>query len=116
MWLKLGAFLMFLGVALGAFGTHAFKSTLTPYDFEIYKTAVFYHLIHALGLFFVGWLASYINDPKLSWAGMLLIAGIILFSGSLYGFCLTGQKWLVAVTPLGGVAFLAAWLLLVFCG
>ena len=116
MWLRIGGIMMFLGVALGAFGSHAFKAKMDAYSFDVYRTAVLYHLIHAMGIFVVAYLSSLINDAKIQWAGILLVAGIVLFSGSLYLLAITGQKWLGAITPLGGLAFLAAWLLIAFAG
>lgn len=113
MWLRIAGIFMFLGVALGAFGSHALKAKLSEYSIDVYKTAVLYHLIHGLGIFVVFYLSSLTNDPKVQWAGILLVVGIILFSGSLYLLAITGQKWLGAITPLGGLAFLGAWLLIV---
>ena len=109
LWIRWGSAFMFLGVALGAFGAHALKSKITPEAMEIYKTAVLYHLIHALGLFAIAWLSSFRPDGRIHWAGIFLVFGIIFFSGSLYLLAITGQKWLGALTPLGGVAFLMAW-------
>lgn len=103
---------MFLAVMLGAFGAHALRNTLSPQAMEVYKTANFYHFIHALGLFVVAWMSTVIHDPKIAWAGVLLISGIILFSGSLYMLSLTGVKWLGVITPLGGLSFLTGWILL----
>ncbi len=103
---------MVLAVALGAFGAHALRSKLTDYSVDIYKTAVLYHMIHALGLFVIGYLSGLSNDPKIGWAGFFLIAGIILFSGSLYLLSVTGLKWLGAITPLGGSSFLTGWVLI----
>ncbi len=103
---------MFLGVALGAFGAHALKAKMTEHYFEVYKTGVLYHLIHALGLFVVAWLSTRSSDPKIFFAGVMMVLGIILFSGSLYLLSTTGQKWLGAITPLGGLSFLAAWVLI----
>lgn len=114
LWTKIAAVLMFLGVALGAFGAHALRGRLTDYYLDIYKTAVLYHFIHALGLFVVAWLSSISNDSKINLAGMFMIVGIVLFCGSLYLLSLTQIKWLGAITPLGGLSFLAAWLLIVF--
>ena len=111
-WFRLGSLMMFLAVGLGAFGAHAMRSKLTEYSLEVYKTAVLYHMIHALGLFVIGYLSGLSNDPKIGWAGILLITGIILFSGSLYVLSATGLKWLGAITPLGGISFLAAWVLI----
>jgi len=111
-WAKLAAASMFLAVALGAFGSHALRGKISDYCLDIYKTAVLYHMVHALGLFAVAWLSTVTNDPKVNWAGLFMIAGILLFSGSLYLLSITGLKWLGAITPLGGLSFLAAWVLL----
>lgn len=113
-WAKIASVFMFLGVVLGAFGSHALKSRLSDYSLDIYKTAVMYHFIHALGLFVVAWLSTTVADPKLNIAGIFMVFGIILFSGSLYALALTGNKALGAVTPFGGLAFLIAWTLLIF--
>ena len=111
-WAKLGSVLMFLAVALGAFGAHALRGKISDYSLEVFKTAVLYHFIHALGLFVVAWLMNIHADPKLHWAGIFLLIGIILFSGSLYLLSVTGIKWLGAITPLGGLSFLTGWLFL----
>jgi uncharacterized membrane protein YgdD (TMEM256/DUF423 family) len=98
-------------VALGAFGAHALKGHLQPEMLGVYQTAVQYHFWHALGLLGVGALMVRSPDSRaLGWAAWLLVAGLLLFSGSLYLLALTGAAWLGAVTPLGGVAFIAAWL------
>lgn len=110
----MGAALMFLAVAAGAFGSHA----LSPYFDKnrdlatIYDTAVRYHMIHALALIGVAWAITRWPGPLLTWSGWLLFAGILIFSGSLYILSLTGVRWLGAITPIGGVAFLAGWLCL----
>jgi len=111
-WAKVASLFMFSGVVLGAFGAHALRDKLSPSAIEIYKTAVLYHLIHALGLFVIAWLSTQSTDPKIFWSGILLTLGIVLFSGSLYLLAATGTKWLGAITPLGGLAFLAGWLVL----
>ncbi len=111
-WIKFASLFMFLAVALGAFGAHALRNTLSTSMMEVYKTANLYHFIHALGLFVIAWLSTINSDPKIAWAGVFLIAGIILFSGSLYMLSLTGVRWLGAITPFGGLSFLAGWLLL----
>jgi uncharacterized membrane protein YgdD (TMEM256/DUF423 family) len=103
-----------MGVLLGAFGAHGLKNKLSPDMMDIYKTAVLYHLIHALGLFAVAWLSNYTLDNKVQTAGALLSFGIILFSGSLYVLSVTGLKWLGMVTPIGGLCFLTAWALIFF--
>ncbi len=101
-----------LGVALGAFGAHALKTKLTPTMLSVYETGVHYQFVHALGLILVGLSASYLGDAAgARWAGWLMLAGIVLFSGSLYLLALTGMRWLGAITPLGGVCFIAAWTL-----
>ena len=116
MWLRIASVAMFLGVLLGAFGSHALRAKLDEHSFDIYRTAVLYHLIHALGIFVVAYLSSLINDPKIQWAGIFLLLVIVLFSGSLYLLAVTGQKWLGAITPLGGLSFLTAWLLIALVG
>ena len=113
-WVKIGALTMVAGVMLGAFGVHALKTKMSEYAFDVYKTGVLYHLVHGLGLFVIAWLRTYTLNPKVDLAGIFLFAGIILFSGSLYILALTDQKWLGAVTPLGGLSFLAGWLILLF--
>lgn len=110
-WLVLGAVNAFLAVAAGAFGAHALKARLAPDLLAIFDTAARYHLSHALALLAVGFLAQHRPGPLVDAAGWSLLAGIALFSGSLYVLALTGTRWLGAVTPLGGVAFLAGWVL-----
>ncbi len=100
-------------VALGAFGAHAVKTRLTPDSFAVYQTAVQYHFWHALGLLGVSVLmAQWPTAQGLAWTAWLLIAGLFLFCGSLYALALTGTLWLGALAPLGGAAFVAAWLIL----
>ena len=111
-WVRIASILMFFAVALGAFGSHALRGKLTDYYLEVYKTGVLYHFIHALGLFVVAWLSTQTQDSKVALAGIFMLTGIVLFSGSLYLLSVTGQKWLGAITPLGGLSFLFAWLLL----
>ncbi|MDP2654135.1 MAG: DUF423 domain-containing protein [Candidatus Omnitrophota bacterium] len=113
-WVKIASLLMFLAVALGAFGAHALRGKISDHYLDVYKTGVLYHLVHALGLFVVAWLGTVFQNPKVNLAGIFMLAGIILFSGSLYALAVTGQKWLGAVTPLGGVSFLISWLLILF--
>lgn len=108
---KLGAFLMFLVVTLGAFGAHALKDQLSAYQVDIWNKGVFYQALHALALFVVAWLASQSNDQKIVWAGWLMCTGVVFFSGSLYTLALTGHKWLGAITPIGGLLFLISWML-----
>lgn len=100
-----------LAVALGAFGAHGLKDMVSERLLTVYETGVRYHMYHALGLMLIALLADRIGDSKLLRNGVrLLIAGIILFSGSLYAMTLTDISELGAITPLGGVAFIAGWI------
>ena len=108
-----GAALALLGVALGAFGAHALRASLSPSDIAIFETAVRYQMYHAVALFGVAWLATKLVDPLMDWAGWLLVAGTVVFSGSLYLLVLTGTRWLGAITPVGGLMLVAGWLLVV---
>ena len=109
--LLIAALALAAAVALGAFGAHALKGQLAAEMLATYHTAVEYHFWHALGMLGVGVLMSRSpEDSALRWVAWLLIAGLLLFSGSLYLLALIGASWLGAVTPLGGVAFIAAWL------
>ena len=109
--LLVAALALAAAVALGAFGAHALKDHLSAEMLPIYQTAVQYHFWHALGLLGVGVLMTRSPDgPALAGIAWLLISGLLLFSGSLYLLALTGATWLGAVTPLGGIAFIAAWL------
>ena len=111
--LTLGALLAFIAVALGAFGAHALRSRLAPEMTSVWQTAVQYHGGHALALLAVGMLLLHWPDRgALIWAGWSFVVGIALFSGSLYVMALTGAKYLGVVTPIGGVAFLAGWIML----
>ncbi|QDQ02946.1 DUF423 domain-containing protein [Lysinibacillus fusiformis] len=113
--LGLGAIMACLGVALGAFGAHALKDKFsTPRYAAIWETAVQYHMYHSLGLLVLGILSSDAllgTSSMLSWAGYLMFAGIIFFSGSLYTLAVTGVKKLGAITPIGGMLFIVAWIL-----
>lgn len=112
--LLLGATNAALAVLLGAFGAHSLKARLTTDMMAVYQTGLQYHLFHALGLLAVGLAAKQIgNSVWLRGAGWLMLAGILVFSGSLYLLGITGWKWLGAVTPLGGVSFITAWTLFV---
>lgn len=103
-----------LAVALGAFGAHGLKHVLTPEWLTIYQTGVHYHLIHALGLLCVGIIAQKFTPSRwLDGAGYCLLAGIILFSGSLYALSLSELRFLGMITPFGGLSFLLGWGLLV---
>lgn len=104
--------LLALAVAIGAFGAHGLKAHLIPEMLQTYKTGVEYHFYHALGLLLVGVLSVSMPSNLLNWSASLLALGIILFSGSLYLLAITGIKWLGAITPIGGISFIAGWILL----
>lgn len=107
----IGAFALALAVALGAFGAHGLKNHLDAYLMGVWEKAVLYHFIHAFGMLIVGLAARSggLSAATASRVGWLMLAGIILFSGSLYALALTRMTALGAITPLGGVAFIAAW-------
>lgn len=109
----LGAVFAFLAVGLGAFGAHALREQISADRLSVYQTGVQYHMYHALALLLVGALTERRADSRLlRGAGWLFAAGIVLFSGSLYGLALSGLRVLGAVTPLGGMCFLTGWALL----
>ena len=111
--LLLGAINSGLCVLLGAFGAHALQSRLSSAMNDIWSTAVQYHFYHSLALLLLGLLAlHWPASTLLRTSSWLMLAGILLFSGSLYLLALTGIRWLGAVTPLGGTAFIAAWVVL----
>jgi uncharacterized membrane protein YgdD (TMEM256/DUF423 family) len=111
--LVLASLAMFLAVALGAFGAHALRARLSADMTSVWSTAVQYHAWHALALFGLGLLMVHWPERAgLPLAGWLFVAGIVLFSGSLYLLALTGARGIGAITPIGGVAFLAAWAVL----
>lgn len=109
--LFLAALAGFIGVGMGAFGAHGLKHLLSEHYLDIYKTAVSYQMWHALLLAIVALLPAH---RLLNWAGWLLVAGMALFSGSLYILSIFQLNWLGIVTPFGGLAFLGAWGLLAF--
>jgi uncharacterized membrane protein YgdD (TMEM256/DUF423 family) len=114
LFLAVGGVGALLAVALGAFGAHALKGRLPPEMLTVWHTGVEYHVFHALGLLAVGLVAAQLPESALlKWSGWLMLAGIVLFSGSLYALALSGERWLGAVTPAGGLAFIAAWALFV---
>ena len=104
-----GAIAALLAVTLGAFGAHALRDRLSPDLLAIFETGVRYHFYHALALLAAAYAASRWPDGAAAIAGGLFIVGIILFSGSLYLLAVTGTRWLGAITPLGGLAFIAGW-------
>jgi len=114
LFLSAGGLAALAAVALGAFGAHALKNRLSAEMLAVWHTGVEYHIYHALGLLAVGLLAQQLpGSVLLRWSGWAMLAGIVLFSGSLYALALSGERWLGAITPVGGVAFLVAWALLV---
>ncbi|HEY5898754.1 MAG TPA: DUF423 domain-containing protein [Burkholderiales bacterium] len=108
----LGAVLAFIGVGLGAFAAHGLKARLDPSLLATFEVGVRYHMYHALALLAVALAYGKWSNHFVSIAGWLFVAGIVVFSGSLYALSLTGARWLGAITPLGGLAFLAGWLCL----
>jgi uncharacterized membrane protein YgdD (TMEM256/DUF423 family) len=111
--LGIGAISAMLAVMLGAFGAHALRARLAPELLAVYQTGVQYHFYHSLGMILVGILAMLLPGRVcIMWSGWLMAAGIVLFSGSLYALALSGVRILGAITPLGGVAFIASWLTL----
>ena len=108
----IGSVLALLAVALGAFGAHGLQGRVSPADLEIFETGARYHMYHALGLLFVSWAVTRWPGGSIQLAGWFLVAGVLVFSGSLYLLVLTGQRWLGAVTPLGGVSLIVGWGLL----
>lgn len=107
MWL--GSMLAGLGVAAGAFGAHGLKTVLDPAMLAVYDTATRYQMYHAFGIILTGLAVRLTQDRRLAVAGWLFAAGTLFFCGSLYGVSLAGVRWLGAVTPLGGAAFIAGW-------
>ncbi|MFA7554571.1 MAG: DUF423 domain-containing protein [Spongiibacteraceae bacterium] len=99
-----------LAVIIGAFGAHGLKARITEDLMLVYQTGVQYHFYHTFALLVVGLLLlQYPQVSLLHWSGILFIAGLLVFSGSLYVLALTGVKWLGAITPLGGLAFIGGW-------
>lgn len=115
-WSSVAAVMMALAVGLGAFGAHGLRDRLDAYSMGVYEKAVFYHFVHALGLLLVSVMARVgaLTESAAGRVGWLLLVGMLVFSGSLYLLAVTGVRTLGAITPLGGIAFIAAWLLLAF--
>ncbi|SEN45805.1 Uncharacterized membrane protein YgdD, TMEM256/DUF423 family [Mesobacillus persicus] len=110
----IGAVNAFLAVALGAFGAHGLEGKVEPKYLEIWKTGVTYQMFHAIGILIIGILLGNLPATSLlTWSGWLMLIGIVIFSGSLYILTLTKIGILGAITPLGGVSFLVAWVLLI---
>jgi uncharacterized membrane protein YgdD (TMEM256/DUF423 family) len=107
-----GAISAFIAVAAGAFGAHALKSRLSPDRLAVFETGARYQMYHALALLAVAWVLTRWPTPPARAAGWLFLAGTVCFSGSLYLLSLTDARWLGAITPLGGLLFLAGWVAL----
>lgn len=107
----MGAIFAMLAVAAGAFAAHTLQAKLGS-KMVVFETAARYQMYHGLGLLLIAWAINRRPSKLLNWAGWLMVAGTILFSGSLYGLALTSARWLAAAAPLGGVALIAAWLCL----
>jgi len=110
--LALGALSAAISVGAGAFGAHALRTRLPEDLLVVFETGARYQMFHALGLVAAAWASGRFPGPAVAWAGWLFLAGTVLFSGSLYALALTGVRGLGAVTPLGGVAFIAGWVAL----
>ena len=108
----LGAAFGALAVVLGAFGAHALRGVLSEADLATFEIGVRYQMYHALALLALAWAMTQWDSGSLVVAGWAFVVGILVFSGSLYTLVLTGQRWLGAVTPIGGVAFIVGWALL----
>ena len=109
-----GAISAFLGVTLGAFAAHGLKTRLSSEMFNIFEVGVRYHMYHALALLAVSWACGRWPGLLTNLSGWLFIIGTVVFSGSLYILSLTGLRWLGAITPLGGLAFLGGWVCLIW--
>ena len=110
---SIGAGSALIAVAAGAFGAHALRSRLEPASLAIFETGARYQMYHAIGLIAVAFALSQWPAARTTvWAGWLFVAGTFLFSGSLYLLALTGMRWLGAITPLGGLAFMLGWICL----
>lgn len=111
--LQIGAIAGALAVSIGAFGAHGLKSLLEANQrTETFELAVRYHFYHTAALLITGMLMQYFDERRLRWASVAFVAGIVIFSGSLYALSLTGITILGAITPLGGVAFIVGWLMM----
>lgn len=108
--LIIASFLAAVAVGLGAFGAHALEESLSPTRLDTWNTAVTYHMWHALALIGLA-LVSKVFEVDLTWSMNFILAGIFVFSGSLYLLCLTDTSWLGAITPIGGICFILGWIM-----
>jgi uncharacterized membrane protein YgdD (TMEM256/DUF423 family) len=111
-WMGIAAINGLIAVAAGAFGAHALEGSLEPRSLEVFELSARYQMYHALAMLAAGWLCTTQASRAAAASAALMLAGIILFSGSLYALSLTGSKWLGAVTPFGGTCFLLGWLVM----
>jgi uncharacterized membrane protein YgdD (TMEM256/DUF423 family) len=109
---SIGALSALVSVAAGAFGAHALRARISSEYLAVFETAARYQMYHAIAILVVSWAITRWPGPLPVWAGWLFLTGTVLFSGSLYLLATTGVRWLGAITPLGGVAFMAGWLCL----
>jgi len=112
LFLVIGALAAGLAVMAGAFGAHGLENRVTADRLNTFETGVKYQMYHALALFIVAWASTQFTASAVSYAGYCFLAGMVIFSGSLYLLVLTDTPWLGAITPIGGLAFIAGWLLL----
>jgi uncharacterized membrane protein YgdD (TMEM256/DUF423 family) len=108
--LAIAGILLALATVFGAFGAHALKAQLSPDRLQVYETAVRYHFFHALGLLGIGLTLRLINVPAVRWAAMLVVVGIVLFSGSLYALTFGAPRPFGIITPFGGLALIVGWI------
>lgn len=108
--LAVAGLLLALATVLGAFGAHALKAQLAPDRLQVYETAVRYHFFHALGLLGIGLTLRFVDVGPVRWAAMLVLLGVVLFSGSLYALTFGAPRPLGIVTPFGGLALIAGWI------
>ena len=111
-WVIVGAILLALAIVLGAFGAHIIKSKISSEDLAIFEIGVRYHIYHAIGLMVVGLIGFHVHQNIIDIPALIITAGIIIFSGSLYILVLTGVRWMGSITPIGGLLFIIGWILL----
>ena len=111
-WIAIGAVNGLLAVAAGAFGAHGLKDHLSPSDLNTFEIAARYHMYHSLAMLAVGWVSSRRGGRAVTGAGVCMLIGVVLFSGSLYGLSMLAWRGLALVTPIGGLFFMIGWLLL----
>lgn len=113
-WVSIGSVLLACAVGAGAFGAHGLREHLDAYSMSVYEKAVFYHFVHSLGILIVATLTTtnVLAQSSASRVQVLLLVGTLVFSGSLYILAVSGIRWLGAITPIGGVCFVFAWMLL----